>query len=100
MTTHDRTIELAQWLGSVLTEGILIVFESEGDPVCLFVDELLGQQETVIKGMSEYLGDSQYVSGCTILGDGDVSLILDVAMIVRKNMNSQNRHSDKWDMNI
>ncbi|MBC8278855.1 MAG: chemotaxis protein CheW, partial [FCB group bacterium] len=47
----------------------------------LFVDELVGQQQVVIKGLSNYVGDIGYVSGCTILGDGMVSLIIDVTGI-------------------
>nr|MBF0222566.1 chemotaxis protein CheA [Desulfobulbaceae bacterium] len=64
-----------------LDKGILIVLESSKSPTCLFVDELMGQQQTVIKGLSDYigqLGDVGGVSGCTILGNGEVSLILDV----------------------
>lgn len=65
-----------------LDKGILIVLESgSGQNICLFVDELMGQQQTVIKGLSDYIGsigDVQGVSGCTILGNGEVSLILDV----------------------
>jgi len=65
-----------------LEKGILIVLESgSGQNFCLFVDELMGQQQTVIKGLSNYIskiGDVQGVSGCTILGNGEVCLILDV----------------------
>jgi len=49
--------------------------------LCLFVDELLGQQQTVIKSLSDYigaLGNVSGVTGCTILGNGEVCLILDV----------------------
>jgi two-component system chemotaxis sensor kinase CheA len=70
-----------------LREGIITIVENEGDQVCLFVDELLGQQQIVIKGMSEYMGDHPCVSGCTILGDGDISLILDVAGIINEARN-------------
>jgi two-component system chemotaxis sensor kinase CheA len=52
--------------------------EVNGQMVGLFADELLGQQQAVIKGLSSYLGRSRGVSGCTILGNGEVSLILDV----------------------
>ena len=45
----------------------------------LFVDELLGQYQTIIKGLSEYLGKIPGVSGCSILSNGELSLILDVA---------------------
>ena len=68
-----------------LEEGIIVLVESDRHTVALFVDEILGQQETVIKGMSEFLGDSGGVSGCTILGDGEVSLILDIAGLVLEN---------------
>lgn len=63
-----------------LHEGILIVLESQGTCLSLFVDEILGQQQTVIKGLSDYIGRHgkvQGVSGCTILGNGEICLILD-----------------------
>lgn len=67
-----------------LMEGILMIVEGEdGEVVALFADELLGQQETVIKGLSGWLKKSRGVSGCTILGDGEVGLILDIGAIVR-----------------
>ena len=63
-----------------LEQGILILLESTGQQLCLFVDEILGQQQTVIKPLSQYLnqvGQMNYVSGCTIMSNGEVSLILD-----------------------
>jgi len=65
-----------------LEEGILIVLEYQDRSVCLLVDEIMGQQQTVIKGLSEYIGNVRGCSGCTILGNGDVSLILDVGNLV------------------
>ncbi|WP_045219448.1 chemotaxis protein CheA [Desulfonatronum thioautotrophicum] len=65
-----------------LHKGILILVECDRRTIALFVDEILGRQETVIKGLSSFLGQSPGVSGCTILGDGQVSLILDVAGLV------------------
>ncbi len=65
-----------------LHEGILVVVESDGETFCVFADEILGQQETVIKGLSRFLGAARGVSGCTILGDGDVSLILDIGTLL------------------
>lgn len=64
-----------------LPNGILIVLEYQGFRFCLFVDEIVGQQQTVIKGLSEFIGNVAGVSGCTILGDGGVSLILDVGSL-------------------
>ena len=65
-----------------LEDGLLVIVESGNHSVALFVDELLGQQQTVIKPLSGYLGDARAVSGCTILGNGEVSLILDVASLI------------------
>ena len=66
----------------LLSDGILIVLEYQDNRFCLFVDEILGQQQTVIKGLSDFIGTVPGVSGCTILGDGGVSLILDVGTLV------------------
>ena len=65
-----------------LTDGILILLENQDGGACLFVDEILGQQQTVIKGLSDYIGNVRCVSGCTILGNGQVCLILDVAPLI------------------
>lgn len=61
-----------------LSEGIIVVVENSGKEFCLFVDELIGQQQCVIKGLSDYVGHLKAISGCTILGDGTVCLILDI----------------------
>ncbi len=61
-----------------LTEGTLIVAESEGVPFCLFVDGLIGKQEVVIKGLGQQFKSVAGVAGCAILGDGRVGLILDI----------------------
>ncbi len=68
--------------GSVkLKDGILIVAEDSGRSFAFFVDEIIGQQQTVIKGLPDYVGNSPGFSGCTILGDGTVSLIVDVGAV-------------------
>jgi two-component system chemotaxis sensor kinase CheA len=74
-----------------LSEGLILMVENEGRSLCLLVDELIGQQQIVIKGLSRYIGDLQGISGCTILGDGDVSLIMDIAGIF--NLSGQNKVS-------
>jgi two-component system chemotaxis sensor kinase CheA len=61
-----------------LTEGTLIVVESEGRQFCLFVDDLIGKQEVVIKSLGERFKNVAGVAGCAILGDGRVGLILDI----------------------
>ncbi|WP_305043659.1 chemotaxis protein CheA [Geoalkalibacter sp.] len=63
-------------------DGILIVLENQDASICLLVDEILGQQQTVIKGLSDYIGSVRAVSGCTILGNGEVCLILDVGSLM------------------
>ncbi|HKK01960.1 MAG TPA: chemotaxis protein CheW, partial [Desulfuromonadales bacterium] len=65
-----------------LSEGILIVLEYQDSRICLFVDEILGQQQTVIKGLSDYIGHVRGFSGCTILGNGEVCLIMDVGNLM------------------
>ncbi len=65
-----------------LSDGILVVLEYQDSRFCLFIDEILGQQQTVIKGLSDFIGNVPGVSGCTILGDGGVCLILDVGTLV------------------
>ena len=59
-------------------ESLLIVAESEGKCFCLMVDELIGKQEVVIKGLGETFRNTPGVAGGAILGDGRVGLILDV----------------------
>jgi two-component system chemotaxis sensor kinase CheA len=65
-----------------LSEGILIMVENSDNKFCLFVDELLGQQQIVIKGLPGYLNHVKGISGCAILGDGEISLILDIAGLI------------------
>jgi two-component system chemotaxis sensor kinase CheA len=61
-----------------LTESLLVVVEDDGRKCCLLVDELSGQQQVVIKSLGEGLGKARGISGGAIMGDGKVSLILDV----------------------
>ncbi len=60
-------------------EALVVVVENEGEPRCLMVDEVLGKQEVVIKSLGERLKYVRALAGGTILGDGRVGLILDVA---------------------
>jgi two-component system chemotaxis sensor kinase CheA len=63
--------------------GSVMVVECDGRKVGLFVDELLGQQQFVIKSMETNYRRIEGVSGATILGDGSVALILDIPGLVR-----------------
>jgi two-component system chemotaxis sensor kinase CheA len=66
-----------------LHEGLIMVVEGDGRRVGLFVDDLLGQQQVVIKSLETNFRRVDGVSGATILGDGAVALILDVPGLVR-----------------
>ena len=71
-----------------LADGILIVVQSGDDYACLFVDQLIGTQQIVVKPLPVYLNRYHIkpygISGCTILGDGNISLILDAGSIIDK----------------
>jgi two-component system chemotaxis sensor kinase CheA len=64
---------------------IMVVVEAEGSRVALMVDELLGQQQVVIKNLESNYRKVPNVSGATILGDGKVALILDTSGLVRRS---------------
>lgn len=68
-----------------LSDGIITMVSQDDRIICIFADRLLGQQQVVVKSLPEYL--KQYkklkgISGCTLLGDGSISLILDIAGLV------------------
>jgi two-component system chemotaxis sensor kinase CheA len=65
--------------------GIMVVVEADGGRVALLVDELLGQQQVVVKNLEANYRKVNDVSGATIMGDGRVALILDVSSLVRRS---------------
>jgi two-component system chemotaxis sensor kinase CheA len=67
------------------TSGIMVVVEAESGRVALLVDELLGQQQVVVKNLETNYRKVHDVSGATIMGDGRVALILDVGSLVRRS---------------
>lgn len=66
---------------------IMVVAEAEGTRIALLVDELLGQQQVVVKNLEANYRKVEHVSGATILGDGRVALILDIGSLVRAARN-------------
>ena len=66
-----------------LTEGLVVVVDGQGMRCGLFIDDLLGQQQVVIKSLEANYRKVEGVSGATILGDGSVALILDIPGLVR-----------------
>lgn len=65
-----------------LEDGLLVVVEADGHKIALFVDDLLGQQQVVIKSLETNFRKVEGISGATILGDGTVALIIDIAGLV------------------
>lgn len=65
-----------------LEDGLLMVVDDSGIPAGLFVDDLLSQQQVVIKSMETNFRRVEGISGATILGDGTVAMILDVPGIL------------------
>ena len=65
-----------------IDDGIMLWLESGGNSFCLFVDELLGEQQIVVKPLPSYVNNFDMkkngIAGCSIRGDGNISLILDV----------------------
>lgn len=70
-----------------LDKGILMMLNTHSKRVCLFVDEILGQQQAVVKPLSEYIGEVQGLTGCMVMADGKIGLILDVDGLIDKAEN-------------
>lgn len=67
------------------TKGIMLMVEQDGKSLCLFADELLGQHQVVVKTLPAYIKNTRRVdglSGCTLLGDGSISLILNIGGLI------------------
>lgn len=64
-------------------ESLTVVIVQKGENLAgLVVDNLIGQQEIVIKSLGKYINNNKIISGATILGDGEVALILDVNVLM------------------
>jgi len=74
-----------------LENGIMVIVESEGSKTAMFVDDLLGQHQVVIKSLESNYRKVPGVSGATIMGDGKVALILDVDALVRTTPDQERR---------
>jgi len=78
-----------------LEGGLLIVVEADGQQHGLFVDELLGQQQVVIKSLETNFRQIQGISGATILGDGTIALIVDVPGLIQRHSDDCNRRKQR-----
>jgi two-component system chemotaxis sensor kinase CheA len=77
LNTGGRTCNISQ--------GVLVMIQQDERKVCVLVDELLGQQQVVVKTLPPYIKKIKHIkelAGCTLLGDGSISLILDPAALV------------------
>jgi len=67
------------------TDGIIIMVEQDEKNLCIFADALIGQQQVVVKALPTYIRNTKKVgglAGCTLLGDGSISLILDIGGLI------------------
>lgn len=63
--------------------NLIVVIVKKGDQLAgLVIDELIGQQEIVIKSLGKYIKQCKFISGATILGDGEIALILDANALI------------------
>ena len=67
------------------SQGLVVILESDGKKAALFVDDLVGQQQIVVKNLESNYRKVAGISGATILGDGGVALIIDVAALLRSS---------------
>lgn len=72
-----------------LEDGILVMINTEALTFCMFVDQIIGEQQAVIKPLPTYIQthniDMHGIGGCTILGDGSIALIIDINNLVIEN---------------
>lgn len=73
-----------------IEDGLLVVVEASGQRVAIFVDDLQDQQQVVIKSLEDNYQKSEGISGATILGDGQVALIVDVPGLIQLFYDKQN----------
>ena len=69
------------------TESLVVIAQEDDKKCCLLVDQLLGQQQVVIKNLGDGLGKLKGVSGGAIMGDGKISLILDIPGLIELSQN-------------
>ncbi len=69
-----------------LVDGILLLVETDNKSMCIFADKLIGEQQVVVKPFPKYLAryniKGEGLSGCTIMGDGSISLIIDTNTLI------------------
>lgn len=64
--------------------GIMILVQKHGSQACVLVDSIIGEQQVVVKGLPGLIKQVKGIAGCTLLGDGSISLIMDVGELMTK----------------
>lgn len=77
-----------------LEDGIMIIIESRDKKLCVFADEIIGQQQAVVKSLTNYIGKVAAIMGCMILGDGGIGLIVDIESLVTMSENKKELSMD------
>jgi two-component system, chemotaxis family, sensor kinase CheA len=72
--------------GRSVEDGTVVVSQSGRRSVALLADEIVGYRQIVVKALPEYMGSMRAISGCSIMGDGEVSLILDIGAIINEEL--------------
>ncbi|HCL57296.1 MAG TPA: chemotaxis protein CheA [Spirochaetia bacterium] len=67
-----------------LTEGVVIVVQNLNKKACLLIDKIIDSHQLVIKSLPEFMGEGKGISGCSILGSGEISFILDTKQIIQE----------------
>lgn len=65
-----------------ISEGIIVMVEDEEVSACLFADHLVGEQQVVVKALPNFLKKVNGLAGCTLLGDGSISMIIDITTLI------------------
>ena len=77
----------------IVDEMMLVVVEGDNEKIGIVVDDLLGQQQVVIKSLEQNYQKVSGISGATILGDGTVALIIDISSIGKNITPVRRKHS-------
>ncbi|NOY09368.1 MAG: chemotaxis protein CheA [Spirochaetes bacterium] len=68
-------------------EGILVIIHANGKKAGVLVDDIVGYQQIVVKGLPGYMNGMRAVSGCSIIGNGEVGLIIDTGALLKQELN-------------
>ncbi len=94
----DKVYQLQSHING-LSEGMVLVIDQANRRFCLLVDEVIGQQQVVVKSVPETMTHVEHLAGCTILGSGKVGLILDAASLAKKITYKQEKQNREQRVN-